>query len=180
MAAESVEAEAEAEGETGADPGRVGVQVKLKQVDALRGQVSLLEARVLQLSQAKSALELKIDGLQGGGRAAAASGAGAADTKKMSKFQLEMSAAKDAVRCEEVQARVRGRGRASFPTGGGWSGVCRASGFSFLALPEIVYFRLWEMPGAPMLSLGEWVIFSASAGRGAKRGAGSAVGGQCW
>jgi hypothetical protein len=99
-----VEAEAEAEVmleaevAAGADPGRVGGQVKLKQVDALRGQVSLLEARVLHLSQAKSALELKIDALQGRSKAAAASGAGLADTKKMSKFQLEMSAAKDAVR----------------------------------------------------------------------------------
>jgi hypothetical protein len=53
---------------------------------------------VLHLSQAKSALELKIDALQGRSKAAAASGAGLADTKKMSKFQLEMSAAKDAVR----------------------------------------------------------------------------------
>ena len=76
------------------------LDAKAKQADALRSKVSLLEGRVLLLSQAKSALELKLDDLesQGGG----GGGVGFMETKKMSKFQLEMSAAKDAVRCVVV------------------------------------------------------------------------------
>lgn len=71
------------------------LDAKGKQVDGLRSQVSMLEARVLHLSQAKSALELKIEGLENTSNGGSS---GLADTRKMSKFQLEMSAAKDAVR----------------------------------------------------------------------------------